>query len=195
MADTDRSCFNKGEALNFLPFFLTLFLEVCFPISKASTAWAAHEQDVLAWFPESITFRWSFKIPQKTEVALTSLCFTGSSFLWFEDGCDVWPFPATKTFQTSEICSSLSPISYILCSFMDSFSYLSAASLISPCRVVLHSPRLWHKVQELESLRTDPGNKDPVKESMLIICFWAFCLWVPCPLSSKPVLSTAFLLL
>lgn len=47
MDNIDRKCFSEGEALNFLPFFLTLFIEVYFSLSKASTACAVDGQDVL----------------------------------------------------------------------------------------------------------------------------------------------------
>lgn len=46
MDNTGRNFF-EGEALNFLSFFLTLFIEVCVSLSKALTACAAHGQDVL----------------------------------------------------------------------------------------------------------------------------------------------------
>lgn len=86
-----------------------------------------------------------FIIPQRAEFALASLCFTGSSCLcFFEDGCDVCPVPATKTFQTLEICSSLSHISYILCSSMDSFFKHVLIDVLVTC-IVLHYPRLWYQ--------------------------------------------------
>lgn len=185
MGNTDRNCFHEGEALHFPPFFLTLFIEVCFPLCSTWTGCPDPQRS-----PSDAK---GFIIPQRTEVAPTSLYFTGSSFLCFFK----MSFSSHYDFSNIKVLKLPQPYQLYPVQFHGLIFLFKHILIDFPMScVVLRSPRLWQEVQELErDLRTDLDNKDPVKEGVFFACFCACCLWVPCLLSSTPVLSIAFLLL